>query len=302
MSQRFLVMGDNHGDTESLRRVLDDVRDERLDFAVHVGDFTRAWRHTRDLGVEQLRGVEPLLERIDAETGHGLVWVWGNQDYFGDLGYDLDVGTEIPDDDLVTVGGQRFTNAPALVEEDVVLVTHMETWSLADHFDGKAHFCGNTHRGRKKGRRLNAAFLQVTDPETDATTYGGYFVVEIDDGSFEVEVRSVGDLERTTCDRHGERGVQFQHGSRGCMYCEDEQVLLREMAASAFYGLTKDADEDAVSEVDLVGYAVDLWGTPPDGFRQDFRQYVATLEDDRYAPLMHDDDGRVVVADESYAY
>jgi hypothetical protein len=297
-------MGDNHGDVESLRRVLDDAENERFDLAVHVGDFTRAWRHEdRSLGVEQLRSVEPVLERIDAAADHGLAWVWGNQDYFGDIDYDLDVGTEIPDDDRVEVGGLRFTNAPDLVAEDVILVTHMETWSLLDHFDGQAHFCGNTHMGRHLHRRLNSAFLQVTHPETGEQTYGGYFAVELaEDGSMSVEMRSIGDLERRTCDRHGERGVQFQPSSRDCMYCWDRLVLYREMAASAFYGLTRDGDGDAATEAELVDYAEGLWEEPPDGFREAFAEYLATLEDDRYAPLFHDADGRVVVAEESYAY
>jgi hypothetical protein len=29
MSQRFLVMGDNHGDTESLQRLLDEIEGDR---------------------------------------------------------------------------------------------------------------------------------------------------------------------------------------------------------------------------------------------------------------------------------
>jgi predicted phosphodiesterase len=37
------VTGDNHGDVESLRRVLDDVEEDPFDYAVHVGDFTKAW-------------------------------------------------------------------------------------------------------------------------------------------------------------------------------------------------------------------------------------------------------------------
>ncbi|MFB6152760.1 MAG: metallophosphoesterase [Halodesulfurarchaeum sp.] len=42
MTDRFLVMGDNHGDTESLRRVREDIRGEAIDLAIHVGDFTSA--------------------------------------------------------------------------------------------------------------------------------------------------------------------------------------------------------------------------------------------------------------------
>lgn len=311
MTDRVLVMGDNHGDTESLRRVLDDVGDETFDFAVHVGDFTDAWRTSRRVddedegkkrGVEQLRDVEPLLEEIDACARHGLLWVWGNQDYFGDLDYDLDVGTAVPDD-VLTVGGRRFTNSPDLVDSDTVLVTHMEHWRLLDHFEGTAHFCGNTHRGRWKERRLNSSFLQVRDPDTGTKQFGGYFVVELGSGSgFDVEMRPIGDLERVSCDRHRERGVQFQPSDRGCMYCRDQRVLMREMCATAFYGQATNPQSDSVAAAELVDYAAALWTESPAGFRDTFREYLADVDEDRYAPLTSTDDGRLALAARSYAY
>jgi hypothetical protein len=312
MTDRYIVLGDNHGDTASLRHVLDDADGDSFDYAVHVGDFTRAWRTGRQeddeqlgkrRGGEQLRAVEPLLERLDERAEHGLLWVYGNQDYFGDLPYDLTVGTEIPDDGCVTVGGQRFTNSPSAVAPDVVLVTHVEKWSLIDHFEGRAHFCGNTHRGRHRDRRLNSAFLKLTDPEDGETTYGGYFVVEVSEsGPLDVECRPIGDLERRECDRHGERGVQFQPSTRDCMYCRDQRVLMREMSASAFYGLTVDTARTAVDDERLVAYAVELWNDPPEGFESAFEAYLADIETDRYAPLARTNDGQLTVAEQSYAY
>jgi len=302
MSDRFLVMGDNHGDSESLQRVLDDTAGESFDYVVHVGDFTRAMRHDADLGVEQLRETEHLLREFDERADHGLLWVWGNQDLFGDLDYDVDAGTEIPSDGAVSVGGQRFTNDPERVDPDTVLVTHMETWRLVDHFDGRAHFCGNTHFGRRKDRRLNSAFLQVTNPETGEQRYGGYFVVEMRDDGFDVELRPIGDLERSACARHRERGVQFLPSDWDCMYAWDDRVLLREMAASAFYGVTRDADREHATAAELVEHAVGLWDDPPEDFREEFADYLGDLGDDRYAPLAEREDGRVEVAEKSYAY
>lgn len=309
MAQRFLVMGDDHGDAEALRRVLADTEGETFDFAVHVGDLTNAVRAGREAAADQLEAADPLLARVADRTRHDLLWVYGNRDYFGDLPADLDAGTRVPDDGSVTVGGQRFTNSPEHVESDVVLVTHMEQWRLLDHFDGRAHFCGNTHLGRYKDRRLNSAFLQYTHRETGEQSYGGYFVVEVTDAPpFDVEVRPIGSLERKTCDVHHERGVQFRPAPADCMYTLDDRILLREMAASAFYALTcggesAPTDDTATVAPDvLVDHAVDLWDDPPDGFRGDLRDYLADLSDDRYAPLAATDDGRLRVADESYAY
>jgi predicted phosphodiesterase len=303
MSDRFLVMGDNHGDTESLRRVLEDTAGESVDYVVHVGDFTRAMRHDDpDLGVEQLREVEPVLAEFEDRAEHDLLWVWGNQDLFGDLTYDLDVGTEIPDDGVAEAGGQRFTNDPGSVDEDTILVTHMERWRLLDHFDGRAHFCGNTHLGRKFGRRLNSAFLQARNPETGDQTYGGYFVVELGADTFDVEMRSIGSLERRDCEVHGERGVQFLASQYDCMYDLDDRVLCRELAASAFYGVTHDEARESASVEEVVDYAVGLWDDAPDGFREAFASYLEGVDEDRYAPLARTDDGRLVVAVRSYAY
>ena len=311
MTTRFLVMGDNHGDVESLRRVLADIENETFDFAIHVGDFTKAWRTSRqcddeqegkELGVEQLRNIEPLLEQIDARSEHGLLWVWGNQDYFGDLNYDIDAGIEIPDDGCVEVAGQQFTSSPKYVESDVILVTHMEKWSLLDHFEGRAHFCGNTHRGRYFNRRLNTAFLKLTYPDTGTTKYGGYFVVQLDDESLDVELREIDDLERKECNRHAERGVQFRPADEDCMYCTDQRVLMREMCASAFYGLMADSDTESVNEEELITYAVELWSNPPTGFKDEFRQYLSDIDSDRYAPLTRTEKRNLAIAERNYAY
>lgn len=311
MTHRILAMGDNHGDVESLRRVLDDVGGESFDYVVHVGDFTKAWRTARQnddvesgkaLGVEELESVEPVLQEFDALAEHGLVWVWGNQDYFGDLDYDLEVGTEVPDDGVVSVGGLRFTSSLDHVDRDTVLVTHMEYWRLVDHFEGLAHFCGNSHRGRHVGRRLNSAYLQFLDPETETKRFGGYFVVELDEDGPDVEMRSIGELARIECDRHAERGVQFQPESRGCMFCNEEGTLLREACASAFYGLTHDADRERVTDEELIDYATTLWEHTPEGFHEEFESYLDDLGDHRYAPLDRAPDGSIHLAEKSYSY
>lgn len=317
MARRFLVVGDNHGDTESLRRVLDDTAGETFDYAIHVGDFTRALRDARtsenDLdpavrGAQQLRAVEPLLSEFDDRARHGLLWVYGNQDLFGDLEYALDVGTEIPNDGAIEVGGQRFTSDLEAVDPQTVLVTHMEHWRLLDHFDGLAHFCGNTHRGRHLDRRLNSSFLRLDVPDEGLDLFGGYFVVTIgaederNDDEMDVEMRSIGSLERVECPIHGERGVQFLPASWECMYCDDPRNLWREMCATAFYGLTKDSDRRTVEGDELLEYAANLLAEPPADFRADFAAFLDDVDEDRYAPLRSTEDGKLTLAERTYAY
>jgi len=306
---RYLVFGDHHGDTESLERLLNDTAGERFDYAVHVGDFTDAARRGSAVAVEQLRAVEPYLEAVADRARHGLLWVYGNRDEFGAFDADLDVGTELPADGCVTVGGQRFTNSLAAVEGDVVLVTHMERWRLLDHFDGRVHFCGNTHLGRVTERRLNSAFLQHTVRETDEQLFGGYFVVDVtEDGLSNVEMREVGELNRFECDVHGERGVQYHASWDDCTYCAEPANLMREMAASAYYGLTtaseeqSDVEHPAVTDARLVDAAVDLWDEPPAGFRDEFESYLDEVDTDRYAPVERTEEDRLVLSEQTYAY
>jgi predicted phosphodiesterase len=321
MTDTYLVFGDNHGDTESLERVLDDTADEQFEYAVHVGDFTRAYRDAKQAGENpkdpseeitaqggaQLEAVEPLLERFDERATHGLLWVYGNQEYFGEVDYDLSVGTEVPDDGTVTVGDQRFTNDPEHVDSDTILVTHMERWALLDHFDGRAHFCGNSHRGRYRDHKLNTAMLKSRNPETGELRRGGYFLAEVDEsGIVDVEMRTVGCLRRVECGDHRERGVQFQPEYRDCMYCAEPPTLLREMAASAYYGLTgaavDDSGEHVVTREEIVEHAMELWDDPPADLRAELTAYLGEVDEDRYGPLASTDDGNLTLAGQNYCY
>lgn len=49
--QDILVMGDNHGDVESLEQVIADTQGEQFDFIIHVGDLTNAWFDGIETGV-----------------------------------------------------------------------------------------------------------------------------------------------------------------------------------------------------------------------------------------------------------
>lgn len=303
MTSRWLVMGDNHGDTEAFERLLDDINGTTFDGAIHVGDLTDGVRAGRETAASQLQSIEPYLEAIDEQTRYGLVWIWGNRDYFGDIDADLNVGTHVPPEGCVTVGGTRFTNELSAVSDDVVLLTHMEYWRLLDHFDGVAHFCGNTHLGRHLDNRLNSAFLQYTPRDGHEQRYGGYFVVALNDsGIVDVEMHSIGQLSQIDCAKHGERGVQYHAAFDGCMYCAEPDILRRELTASAYYGLTHGAHRDAVADETLIEYAIGLWDDPPAGLQAELQAYLESIDTDRYAPLTRADDGRLTLASESYAY
>jgi len=170
---------------------------------------------------------------------------------------------------------------------------------MIDHFEGRAYFCGHTHTGRYKDRMLNSAFLYRDDSRADTALYGGYFVVEVsNEPPFDVDLREFGRIDTRICQQHQERGVLIGPDYHNCMYCWQPIQLMRELARSAFYGVTNDVDHSYASEDELVEYAVKLWDSPPAGFEQDFQEYLSPDTVDPLGPLTCDDCGRLVDASE----
>jgi predicted phosphodiesterase len=298
--QRILVMGDNHGDVESLDQVVAETDGEAFDFIVHVGDLTNAVFDGVEAGVEQLQAVESRLDTLANRADGGLLYIYGNRDGIPGSGYinqrhELDVGTRIPPDDVAVVRDQRFIQNPELAAEDDILVTHGERASLLDHFDGRAYFSGHEHTGRYKNRCLNSAFLYRTDDHQAEPLIGGYFVVTVtDEPPFDVDFRNLDRLQQIICERHYERGVQFAPDYHECQFCYDgEHQFLLEMAQSAFYGLTQQRDRPAVTDEGLVTYAVNLLENTPQGFEQKLTQYVSELGSAPLDPFERDDDGLI---------
>jgi hypothetical protein len=301
--QDILVMGDNHGDVESLDRVIADTKGQQFDFIIHVGDLTNAWFDGIETGVEQLRAVESRLEDLADQADEGLLYIYRNRDHtrgpeseYVYARYELDVGTHIPVDGATTISGQRFTQDPELVTEDDILVTHGEYVAMLDHFDARAYFSGHEHTGRYKGRYLNSAFLYRTDDHGSEPLIGGYFVVTVDDEPpFEIDFRNLDRLQKLICHKHHERGVLFAPDFHDCQFCYDnQQQLMQEMVQSAFYGITHQNDQDAVSETGLVEYAVGLFDSPPNDFERKFTQYVNELGQHPLDLLHRDDNDRLV--------
>lgn len=302
-SQRFLVMGDNHGNSESLRRVVDETEDEEFDFVVHVGDLTNTYFDGLQSGVGQLEEIEPYLDSLEERSQGGLLYIWGNRDHtrgpdrkFVYEEYDLGPGNHIPEDELITIANQTFTQDPSLVGENDILVTHGEYVALYDHFQGRAYFSGHVHTGRYKGRCLNSAFLYRTDDHGAEAFLGGYFIVTVeDDHSFDVEFHNIGRLKKIICPKHHERGVLFAPEFHNCQFCYDNQLqLYKEMALSAHYGLTKGTDVSSVPEADLVDYALSLFEEAPSDFESQFTDYLNNLGQHPMDPLKRDENRNLV--------
>lgn len=301
--KNILVMGDNHGDVESLEMVVSDTEGETFDYVVHVGDLTNTWFDGLDDGVEQLRNVEAYLELLEERTLGGLLYIYGNRDHtrgpnsrYVYKEHELGVGTRIPTEGAVSIDGQRFTQNPEEVEGDDILVTHGEHVPMLDHFGGRAYFSGHEHTGRYKGSCLNSAFLYRTGNHGADPLIGGYFVVTVDNAPpFQVDFRNLDRLQKIICNKHHDRGVLFAPDFHDCQFCYDGELqLLQEMATSAFYGLTHNEERECVSNEELVAYAVGLWNTPPRNFEQLFTRYVEKVGQSPRDPLQRNESGQLV--------
>ena len=280
---RFLCMGDNHGDVDSLERVVDETDGEEFDFVIHVGDITNAWFDGVDEGREQLDAITPHFEAL-RERGE-LLYIWGNRD--GAIGpeqpfqdYDLP-GTFIPEDDVITVAGETFTQNPELVEDETILVNHYWYPELLEHFDGKAYFSGHVHTGRYKNKALNTAFLYRTADHGADALLGAYFVVEITpDETWEIDFRNIGQIRKGICPKHQALGVQFvpDYWRQDCQFCYDEDDFYSEVVRTALYGLGTVEDEAEIDEV--VEHAASTLGTTPRSFKAKLRDFLETRAED----------------------
>lgn len=264
-AQRILVMGDNHGNVESLQRVRRKIEGEQFDFVIHVGDILE---HKEDL--DTLDDIEPQFEAL-AEHGR-LIYTWGNRTNYGAVVPDdaLSPGICLGVDETRVIDGQRFTTDPEDITADTILITHDFHVPLVDHFAGRVYFAGDVHVGRYTGRVLNAGFLY----RDRGRIFGGFFVVEVTaDPPFDVEFTNIGGLRRIVCQDHLERGVLYQPHFHECQYCHYDWKLEREVALSAHYGLSHEVD-DSVSQDRLYEYALDLFVRVPNGFADSFAEYL----------------------------
>lgn len=251
---RLLCMGDNHGNTTSLRRVVEETEGEEFDFIVHVGDITNACLDGMDEGADQLSEILPLFETL-SDRGE-LVYVWGNRDFevcskgvgtrvdtYAD--FEFSPGTRIPTVGSVEINEQDFTQDTDEVDEETILVTHYFLPELLDDFPGRAYFSGHVHTGRFKNSVLNTAFLYRGNEHGAKAMEGGYFVVDLDGDEMEVSLRSLGGLTRGTCSDHVARGVQFAPSNwrTPCTFCYDEDDFYSEILGSTLYRLERTGED-----------------------------------------------------------
>lgn len=285
VSTRVLVFGDNHGDTTSLEKVVDEVEGEKLDYIIHVGDMTSRG------GEEDFQKISPYFDELASFAP--LVYTWGNREGYDREDNPIDSGTLITQGEPAVVDGQRFTCEPADVGPDDILITHPLNRRLLDNFDGRAYFSGHEHVGRVRNNILNSAFLFR---ERDSLL-GGYFIVDISEsGDFQVEFRNLGRLKKILCPKHSRRGVLFQPDFHKCMFCKYPKKLPEELILNAWYRLadTQESEIVSIEQAELVVFCKEMYEDEPDSYIESIQQYVNEQYFHPTDVLHRLDDGRLV--------
>lgn len=218
----LLCFGDNHGNAESLRRVVAETEGEQFDAIVHTGDLTNSWFEGAEEGQARLATVEEQLERL-AERGP-VFYVLGNRDLHISPS-DLSVGTYIPDDERVGTDDLMFTQDEELARsyDDTIWVNHY--WHNPPfEFDGLGYLSGDTHNGVHYRNVVNTDFLYRTSDHGANEQYGGYFTVEATPNrDWNATFHALGSRELRTCPRHGVLGrrVMYDTMTYSCWACHN---------------------------------------------------------------------------------
>ena len=279
--QRILAFGDNHGDTESLEKLVGQTRGEEFDFIIHTGDITNAWKTDLATGVKQLRAVEPYFEEL-AERGT-LVYIYGNRDKERAFGgeaqhvtekYELDVGHRLPAGGSITVDGQRFTAVPDDADPETILLTHWLSQHEFYQSPSRAYFSGDTHRARHWGTALNTGYLH-----NDKGFNGAYFISELTADEMDATVHGIDQpWKGFVCPDHEWYGRQFTPERFGCGLCKfgtSRQFI--PMAVSVFEAIATGDGENPTASIDELVTAAREHIVDDEGFADQFREYLEAL-------------------------
>lgn len=287
---RILALGDNHGDTESLHRIVEDTADEEFDYIVHTGDVTNTYKTDLQTGVEQLQSVEPYFETLNDRAD--LIYIYGNRDKERGPGserrhvtdeYELSPGHRLHRGESIEVAGQRFTSNPEAATSTDILLTHGIIPQQFYQPDTWAYFCGDTHRAVQQPSALNTGYLN-----NDKGYLGAYFVVELDESGMTVHVRGLDEpWKDIICPDHEWYGRQFHPSKFGCRICKfGAQQQLGPMVHHAFNAAVGGEDEDPSATIDeIVANARRLF-VDSDEYAAQVRKYLQALaENEKPSPF-----------------
>lgn len=280
MQHRILACGDNHGDTESLAKLVEKTEGEEFDFIIHTGDITNVHKTNLETGVDQLKAVEPYFETL-ADRGT-LVYIYGNRDkerVFGSSPrhiteeYELSVGHRLRAGEELTVDGQRFTADPTNAGPEDILLTHGIYQAGFLQSSAGGYFCGNTHRARQFKTSLNTGYLH-----NDKGFNRAYFTTTLDD-EFEVTVHGLNEpWKGFVCPDHQWYGRQFTPEKFGCGLCKFGPARqFMGIASLAFKEAAEgDVSDATLSVQELVLTAREMF-IVSEQFAEQFQQYLEEL-------------------------
>lgn len=279
--QRILVFGDNHGDTESLEKLVEATDGKIFDFIIHTGDITNAYKTDLETGVDQLRAVEPYFETLAERST--LVYIYGNRDKERTFGgspthvseeYELSAGYRLQAGGELTVDGQRFTADPDDAGPEDILLTHGIYQDVFSQSSAKAYFCGDTHRARQFKTALNTGYLH-----NDKGFNGAYFTATLKENELEVAVHGLDERwKELVCPDHQWYGREFTPEKFGCRLCKFGPTRqFKGMASLAFREAVDGEISNAAASIqELVSVAREIF-VDSDQLAEQFERYLNGL-------------------------
>lgn len=278
---RILAFGDNHGDMESLSRIVEETAGEEFDYIIHTGDITNTYKTNLQTGVEQLKKVEPYFEKLSQRAE--LVYIYGNRDRERSPvstprhvteGYELSSGHRLRQGETIEVAGQRFTSNPQLVTKDDIFVTHGFRSQQFYQTESKAYFCGDTHRAVQQNNALNTGYLF-----NDKGYIGAYFTTELVDTELSTRVHGINERWRAVeCPNHQWYGTQFHPVKFGCRICEfGPQRQFSPMARIAFNSVTDGAENEETATVEEIVSSARKLFVDTEEYGEQIRRYLLDL-------------------------
>jgi len=289
-SLRILAFGDNHGNTESLSRIVEETTDEEFDYIIHTGDITNTYKTDFQTGVEQLKSVEPYFETL-SQRGE-LVYIYGNRDSERVPGgnrrhvteeYELTPGHRLRREETIEVTGQRFTSNPKSAEQGDILLTHGIVPQQFYRPEAKAYFCGDTHRAVQQDHALNTGYLY-----NDKGYFGAYFIAELDESGITTQVLGLDERWKpVVCPDHEWYGRQFHPEKFGCRICKfGPQQQFAPMVHFAFNAATDGVGNGKTAKLEEIITSARGLFVDTEEYAQQIRQYLLVLaENDTPGPF-----------------
>lgn len=216
---RFLAFSDIHGNIDSVKKLIQNVKNKQFDAVLFAGDFTNAFldRNLEDAN-EKYQIIMKLLQSLEIP----VYYVLGNRDFAptdegiqvinADLPFNLSKDRKIYISKKISISSDQ-----RLVDEDTIYLTHFN-----NHLQTKAllQLAGHVHWGVKYRNYLNLGFLYRDEEHGAPALNGCYWEIKIHDNKLiNVTWHNLGGMKETKCQNHPFAVFYIPNYWQRCPFC-----------------------------------------------------------------------------------